>query len=118
MTGFPRHLHWFPVLLLLVLVGGGAWAMGVGYGVGLNDGEDGVDRRKDPATGCAAMDSGIRALLAPGNTAYSEPVKAQLLDGLLLNYRNLECGITKRTALLLDLVKAGATAPAPGTGSP
>lgn len=117
MPRFPRHVHWLAVLPLVVLAAGAGWGLGARER-GSDGGGGGPDRREDPATGCAAMETGIRALLAPGNTAYSEPVKAQLLDGLLLNYRNLECGIDKRTALLLELVRAGVTAPTPGPGSP
>ncbi|WP_119678150.1 hypothetical protein [Indioceanicola profundi] len=101
--------------ILLVLVAGG-----IGYGLGLfrvpekllagNDEESSVpaiNRRKDPETGCDAIADGIRMLV--DTTRYSEPVKAQMLDGLLLNYRNLECGIHNRTRLLLELTRKSVT---------
>lgn len=61
------------------------------------------DRRADPATGCAAIAAGVRHLLAqPGDQP--PEVRAVLLDQLLLNYRNMECGIVPRTELLLEVI--------------
>ncbi len=72
------------------------------------------DRRLDPETGCDALATGIRALvLEDGGGRHPPEVRAVLLDGLLLNYRNLDCGIDRRTRLLLELAQpAKATAPA------
>jgi hypothetical protein len=96
-------------MTLLILAAGGVGFAAGHFGLidqlvsGDGDGStDMVERLADPDTGCDAIAAGIRALLASGS--YSEPVKAQLLDGLLLNYRNMECGITNRTRLFLDLV--------------
>lgn len=62
------------------------------------------DRRLDPETGCDALAAGIRALVTDGSGRHAPEVRAVLLDALLLNYRNLECGIDRRSRLLLELV--------------
>ena len=95
-------------VLLLLAAGGIGFALSAFDVPGLLDGGDAAadpispDGRKDPETGCDAIADGIRALVA--SDRFSDAVKAQILDGLLLNYRNMECGIAARTKLLLELV--------------
>jgi hypothetical protein len=120
-TGVGRKFYRGVILIALFAIG-----FTGGYFYGFDQGEELYkqpltgsalpgDRRLDDVTGCAAIAAGVRAIV-DGKPTPSPEVRAVLLDQLLLNYRNMECGVVDRTRLLLSIVE-GRSIPSPQPGS-